>query len=264
MWGQYAARVFPLDVITLTECMAVNIKRTGSQLVSMIHLLRNVLALPLLLFVALLTILALAVVPDMDRRRSIARMSAWTLLRICGVRLRVANTAALPAQACVLVANHTSYLDGLILTAALPPQFAFVIKKEMSRVPVAGFVLRRIGSEFVDRFNRHRGAMDTRRVLRRASQGQSLVFFPEGTFSKEPGLLHFHSGAFATAVRANCPVVTAAIIGARAVLPPGQTLVSPGRVQVEILGVLEPRADENQVAVRLRDEAREQIQRRLG
>ena len=113
------------------------------------------------------------------------------------------------------MANHASYLDGLVLTAALPPRFAFVIKKEMDRVPLASLLLRRIGSEFVDRHNRHKGAMDARRVLRRASQGQSLVFFPEGTFSTQPGLLRFHTGAFATAVRANCSVAPVVIRGAR-------------------------------------------------
>src|SRR2546430_11380299 len=50
---------------------------------------------------------------------------------------------------------------------------------------LAGVVLRRLGSEFVERFNRQRGAADARRVLRNASNGHSLVFFPEGTFTRD-------------------------------------------------------------------------------
>ena len=46
---------------------------------------------------------------------------------------------------------------------ALPPEFAFVIKKEMVRVPLAGLLLRRLGSQFVERFDRHKGGVDARR-----------------------------------------------------------------------------------------------------
>ena len=70
------------------------------------------------------------------------------------------------------------------MQATLPPHFSFVIKREMSRVPVAGTLLRRIGAEFVDRSDRRRGQRDTRRLLRSAASGQAMAFFPEGTFSQ--------------------------------------------------------------------------------
>ena len=109
------------------------------------------------------------------------------------------DTQHLPRGPCVVVANHASYLDGVVLKAALPARFSFVIKKEVSHVPLAGFVLRRIGSEFVDRFNRHAGGMDARRLFKAAETGQALAFFPEGTFLAQPGLGKFHTGAFAIA-----------------------------------------------------------------
>ena len=96
-------------------------------------------------------------------------------------------------------------LDGLVFTAALPPRFGFVIKREMATVPLAGFLLNRIGSQFVARNQAGQTTRDARRVMRSAESGQSMVFFPEGTFSEEPGLLRFHFGAFATAQRAGCP-----------------------------------------------------------
>lgn len=133
--------------------------------------------------------------------------------------LRIIDQQNLPAGACVVVANHASYLDGIVLKAALPARFSFVIKKEITDVPLASLLLRRIGSEFVDRFNRQAGAIDARRLIKAAAGGQALVFFPEGTFIAQPGLGKFHTGAFATAARAALPIVPVVIRGTRTIGP---------------------------------------------
>src|ERR1700755_2606820 len=158
--------------------------------------------------------------PGLHRRRGIARAMSRLLLLFTGMPLVVRNLDRISVGRCVVVANHASYLDGVVMTAALPPRFGFVIKREMASVPLAGALLRRLGSEFVERFNRHRGGADARRVLRNAVSGNSIVFFPEGTFTREPGLLKFHAGAFITAARAGCPVVPAIVRGTRRALSP--------------------------------------------
>ena len=169
-----------------------------------------------------------------------------------------------PGQ-CVVVANHASYLDGLVFTAALPARFGFVIKREMSAVPLAGLFLRRIGSEFVERFDRSRGASDARRVLRNAASGHSLVFFPEGTFTRTPGLLKFHTGAFVTAARAGCPVIPAVVRGTRAALSPSGALPRPGRIEIDILPAIhvQPQMGEPSAAT-LKNHARQAILSALG
>jgi 1-acyl-sn-glycerol-3-phosphate acyltransferase len=140
----------------------------------------------------------------------------------------------------VIVANHASYLDGIIAIAALPADFTFVIKREMVNVPLAGLFLRGLGSQFVDRFNPKERASDARRVLRTAASGQSLVFFPEGTFDDSRVIRRFMAGAFATAQRSGMPVVAVAIVGARDVLPPNRMMIYRRPIRVEILAVLEP------------------------
>ncbi|HYM28953.1 MAG TPA: lysophospholipid acyltransferase family protein, partial [Steroidobacteraceae bacterium] len=147
------------------------------------------------LAVGLSALLLLLLLPGLRTRRTAARALARAFLWLAGLPLTVRGAEHLPAGQCVVVCNHASYLDGIVLTAALPPRFGFVIKREMASVPLAGAALKRLGSEFVERFNRHRGAADARRVLRNANQGHSLVFFPEGTFPRTPGLLKFHTGA---------------------------------------------------------------------
>ncbi len=108
----------------------------------------------------------------------------------------------------------------------------------MVRVPLASLLLRRLGSQFVERFNRHKGGVDARRVLKLAATGQSLVFFPEGTFTEIPEVGRFLGGAFTTAARAGMPVVAMAIHGTRAVLPSAGFVIRRLPIRVEILDVL--------------------------
>jgi 1-acyl-sn-glycerol-3-phosphate acyltransferase len=217
------------------------------------------------LVLGLTALIAVLALPGMHRRRAAARALARSFLWVAGMPLTVRGTERLAGGQCIVVANHASYLDGLVFTAALPARFGFVIKREMSAVPLAGLFLRRIGSEFVERFDRHRGAADARRVLRNAANGHSLVFFPEGTFTRMPGLLKFHTGAFVTAARAGCPVVPAVVRGTRAALPPTGALPQPGRIEVEILPAILPGPEAAEAsAAALRDGARQAILAALG
>jgi 1-acyl-sn-glycerol-3-phosphate acyltransferase len=176
--------------------------------------------------------------PSLRRRRLVAGVLSRMFLRLAGIPFTVDGLDRLPQVPCVVVANHASYIDGLVAAAALPPDFAFVIKKEMVRVPLAGLLLRRLGSQFVERFDRHKGGVDTRRVLKLAAAGQSLVFFPEGTFNEIRQVGKFLGGAFATAARSDMPVVAVAIHGTRAVMPPGKASIHRAPIRVEILEVL--------------------------
>lgn len=175
--------------------------------------------------------------PSLQRRRALVRTIARGFLALAGMRVRVHGVEDIDTP-CVVVANHASYLDGVVLQAVLPPSFSFVIKREMASVPLAGTLLRRIGAEFVERQDRVRGARDARRLLRNAERGAAQVFFPEGTFSSAVGLLRFHIGAFAAAARAELPVVPIAIRGTRNCLPPGGLLPWPGVIEVNVLAAL--------------------------
>lgn len=177
--------------------------------------------------------------PNLRRRRLVAGTASRVFLRVAGIPFMVEGLERLPSVPCVVVANHASYIDGLVAAAALPPDFAFVIKREMVRVPLASLLLRRLGSQFVERFDRHKGGVDARRVLKLAATGQSLVFFPEGTFDETRQIGKFLGGAFATAARSQMPVVAVAIHGTRAVLPPGGISIHRRPIRVEIMDVMD-------------------------
>lgn len=183
--------------------------------------------------VALAALLLVLPVPSLSLRRRIMHLAARLALALCGMRLAVRHVERLPAGPCIVVANHCSYLDGIVLFAALPPVFGFVIKREMSRVPLANLLLRRIGSHYVDRSGQ-RSARDARKLFRRANAGGALAFFPEGTFHHQPGLARFRHGAFVVAARASLPVAPVAIRGTRRALPPGTLLPWPSRIEIEL------------------------------
>jgi 1-acyl-sn-glycerol-3-phosphate acyltransferase len=207
------------------------------------------LAIPYAIYALLaFTVLSIGVlllilpVPWQSLRRRMVRGAARFALFACGMRLRLLHAERLPAEACIVVANHCSYLDGVVLYAALPPVFGFVIKREMSRVPLANLLLRRIGSHYVDRGSGHKGARDARKLLKQAHAGGALAFFPEGTFHHAPGLARFRSGAFAIAARSRLPVVPIAIRGTRNALPPESLLPRPHRIEIELAPPLPPPA----------------------
>lgn len=204
--------------------------------------------------VSLSTLAAVAVTPAIAGRRQLVRHAAGSLLSLTGTRLSVSGLDHVPEDPCIVIANHSSYLDGPILSAVLPPRFGFVIMREMTRVPFAHFLLRRIGSEFVERKDTHKGAADARRILHKAGRQESLAFFPEGSILDQPGLRRFHNGAFAAAVRGKLPVVPVVIRGSRDMLPAARRLPRPGRIEVIIKPAL--RASGDDAVHVLREQAR--------
>ncbi len=93
----------------------------------------------------------------------------------------------------VFVANHSSYLDVYIMVAAMPLSYRFVAKSELAENKLVAVLLKRIGVEFVERFDVEKSVEDAGQLAR---QKGSLMYFPEGTFTRKPGLAHFHMGAF--------------------------------------------------------------------
>ena len=208
------------------------------------------------------TLVLLLFTPTLGGRRRVAHCGARAFFRLVGSTPRVEGIHNLPREPCVVVANHASYLDGIILKAALPPKFTFLIKAEMMSVPLAGFLLRRIGSAFVDRDDDTHRLRTGRQLLKAAMSGESLAFFPEGTFDGKPGLKPFLPGAFAAAWRARLPVVPVVIGGSRHMLPAKAWLCAPGRLSVTICAPVE--VDAQGSASELAAAARLRMLERLG
>jgi 1-acyl-sn-glycerol-3-phosphate acyltransferase len=204
--------------------------------------------------------LAVAAMPRGRRPDRLVRRWARAIVALSGCGLSVDGAANLEGLgAAVLVANHASYVDSVVLMAALPVEFRFVAKRRLLRYPVIGTLIERAGHlpvEKADVARRLAGADEITRALR---EGRSLLVFPEGTFLAEPTLLPFRLGAFRAAVFSRRPVVPVAIRGTRVVLPAYARLARRGPIQVVVGAPLWPQGEGWREMVRLRDRSRSQI-----
>ncbi len=231
------------------------------------HALFALYAALLFWLLAPLTWLLTLLMPNPAAAWALGRVAAHTLLRLTAMPLTVRGLQHLPSGPCVLVSNHASYLDGIILVAALPRPYAFVAKRELREQFVAGLFLQRLGAEFVERFDIKRSIEDANRMAEAVQQGRSLAVFPEGTFVARTGLLPFHLGAFLAAARAGVPVLPVTIRGSRTILPDLTWWLRRGAIEVEIGEPIMPPADTADLfaaAVKLREAARAEIVRCLG
>lgn len=202
------------------------------------------------------------------RAWAIGRTAARVFFRICGVPLVVRGREKLPPGGpSVLVANHASYLDGIILVAALPRPYSFVAKRELDQQFIPSVYLRHLGAEFVERSAARQGAEDAHRMANAVAEQRSLAFFPEGTFRDASGLLPFRLGAFVTAARGRLPIVPVAIRGSRVILRGDRWFPRWGRLTVTIGEPILPPSDGRNtfaVAAELRDAARAVILQHCG
>ena len=209
--------------------------------------------------VVLFALLVAIFVPGIERRQRLATLAARGLFTLAGVKVEVVGISNLPAGNCIVVANHASYIDGILLKGYLPHRFSFVIKGEMRNIPVAHFLLRRAGAKFVERNQHSASARDARQIVKAAQGGESLGFFPEGTFLKERGVGRFRPGAFVAAVRGKMPIVPVAISGTRYMLPSGRYLPRPNTLRFEILPAISPGDSEFTDSRALAETARQRI-----
>lgn len=194
--------------------------------------------------------------PTLALRRASGRLGVRLALGLALIPVRVRGLEHLPAGPCLVVSNHASYLDGPLLTAVLPGRFTFVVQHGAADWPLFGRIIRGMGVTFVNRGEARTGAAQTRGLIRRLQDGQSLAVFPEGTFEDDAGLLRFRKGAFLMAVHAGVPVVPAAIRGTRRLFGGDRFRLHWNPVQVELFAPLAPSGDHRHAVEQLRDDAR--------
>jgi len=193
------------------------------------------------------------------------RAVARAALHLAGLRVIVEGLERIPGkEPVVVVANHASYVDGVLLFALLPPRFTFTAKEGFKHNPITRIAFEKGGAFFVERFDATRGVEDTRELVRLAQAGEPLAFFPEGTFTRTPGLRPFRMGAFVIAAEAGVPIVPVAFRGSRSVLRADDWIFRRGLIRAVVGEPIRPEGRDWTAAVKLRDAARAEILRHCG
>lgn len=186
-----------------------------------------------------------------SQRRVIARAGARALIWLARMPFDIVGLEHLPERTHVLISNHSSFLDALILTAALPasPGYAFVARQEYRSQVLLWPLLRALGTVIL---HEHTAAApsNVRRLMSALQDGQNLIVFPEGAIRRSSGIRPFHTGAFIAARQAGVPIVLAGIAGARQALRLKTWLPLRTRISVTIGDVIEPVSSDEEVLLR--------------
>jgi 1-acyl-sn-glycerol-3-phosphate acyltransferase len=207
----------------------------------------------------------IALAPTLRLRWRLVRGAGRLLAVLTGVRVDVEGAHHLPRdRPFVLVANHASHVDPLVLTMLLEEPAVFAAVADLADNPFVRLGLRRMHAHLVERGDRVRGVADAEALTGAVRAGRTVVFFPEGRRSPALGLEPFQTGAFLVAARSGAPVVPVAIRGTRTVLPVGRLLPRRTTVTVTVGPPVTTQHAGWQGAMELQREARRLILRHCG
>jgi 1-acyl-sn-glycerol-3-phosphate acyltransferase len=163
--------------------------------------------------------------------RSWARVNSWFTPMLVRVEGRHHID---PGQSYVIVSNHQSQFDIFVLYGWLDIDFKWVMKQELRNIPVIGVACDKLGHIYVDRSNREAAMASIEAAKARITDGTSVLFFPEGTRSRDGQLKKFKKGAFHFAVDLQLPLLPVTINGTRQILPSDTLDLFPGRATMTI------------------------------
>ncbi len=160
----------------------------------------------------------------------------FTLQQICQLmftiwfRFRAHGIENLPPGGALLLINHQSFLDPLMVGLPLRRPVSYLARENLFRVPVVGWLLKRTYVMPISRESA--GTESLRESLRRMEHGFLVGIFPEGTRSLDGGLRELKPGFVALIRRVNVPVIPVAVAGAYEAFPRGAWFPRPSKIRV--------------------------------
>lgn len=164
----------------------------------------------------------------------------------------------------IFISNHASYVDSLFLFAILPKNTLFVTKKEMLKWPVVGRMIEKFNFLTVDRIEVSKSIADTQVIVEKLKQGNSILLYPEGTFTYATGLRPFKIGAFKLAVDTGVPICPIAIQGTRGFMRGDRLLFTPKKINITVGEPISPKTLHWSEVARLHTEGRTFIANHCG
>jgi 1-acyl-sn-glycerol-3-phosphate acyltransferase len=113
----------------------------------------------------------------------------------------------------VLISNHQSFMDIIVIFAIYSSTLRMVVKKELMYVPIFGWTLWWLRFIYIDRGNRRKSLKSIDKGAAQIKKGMSVLLFPEGTRSSDGKLQPFRPGSFIMAIKSQAPIIPITISG---------------------------------------------------
>lgn len=139
----------------------------------------------------------------------LAVFNLWRGAQKLLLNIRVEATGNIPASGAIIMANHRSYLDVVMIPTQTP--VVFVAKASVKKWPIIGWGADALSTIWVDRADPNSRKETRLKIVDRLKRGYSVIIFPEGTTSVGPGVIEFNPGMFYTIAGSGIPIVPVAI-----------------------------------------------------
>lgn len=149
-------------------------------------------------------------------------------------------------QSYVIVSNHQSMADIPVVHGFLGLNIKWIMKMELGKIPIFGAACRRLGCIFVDRQHPQAAIQSIHAAQATLSRKASVLFFAEGTRSRDGSVMPFKKGAFRFAHETGLPILPITIKNSKDILPPDTMDLIPGRIDIivhEPIHILDARWD---------------------
>ena len=161
-----------------------------------------------------------------------------------------------PDRSYVVVCNHQSQFDILLVYGWLKLDLKWVMKAELRKLPAIGIGCEKAGHIFIDRSDPEQARRAVSEALERVGDGVGILFFAEGSRSKDGTLRPFKKGAFRLAAEQNLPILPITLIGTGKIQPAKSILFFPGRAKMVIHPAIEVPEGQTQDVRELMQETR--------
>lgn len=222
------------------------------------------MAVPILVFfpILILTILSEKGYPYFFK---IARIWAKFILLGMGFHYKVEREESIdPKKSYMIVANHTSMTDIMLMLAVVKNPFVFVGKQELAKIPIFGFFYKRT-CILVDRKNSQSRMAVFTKAHKRIERGLSVCIFPEGGVPDDESVIldHFKEGAFKLAVQHQIPILPITFGDNKKRFPYTIFAGSPGIMRVKIHKLVETKGKDESDRKEIREAVRNTIYNQL-
>lgn len=185
------------------------------------------------------TTLTLFFVPFFRKRTKPFQIAArhWArfLIFFSRIKVSISGIENIPKnQSVILASNHQGATDILLVLAFIPINFRFAIKKELFKIPIFGWYLKRSGYFSIDRKLVLSAYRTVETIIEFIKAGESILIFPEGTRSKTGELGKFKRGSLLAALKSGAPIIPIAISGSYNILPRKTWIINPCPVKLTI------------------------------